>query len=604
MTDSPATGTATPTWFGPTGRPLFGWLHVPSDGWSVGAVVLCPPLAREQTSAHFTYRILAESLAERGLTVLRFDYDGTGDSAGGDEDPDRVEAWLGSIAEAVSHVRRSGAESVALVGMCMGGLLAATVARRLGDLDALVLWDPCWSGRSFIRQQHAMSVLRFGPIRHSDGDVELPGFLYSALTVDRISALCVPAGGEPLADRVLVLARPSWQRPEVVGAGLLHHDVDWQKAEGQAELLDVEPSLNKVPTETIAGITSWLAGAVTGPRRRVASPTKIDVRLGGPVPVDERLVHLGPARLFGIETSPVSRSASPTILFFNCGKDWHVGPNRMWTLLARHWASHGFRTIRFDLSGLGDSPARAGGSFQSLFSPDAFDDLADVAAAVSPHDPSDVIFAGLCSGAYQCLESAVVMAPRGVIAINPVLRFTPPEMAFGPVDGRRRICQPSSRAAHAYRSLPFPSLRARLRPLARASANLSAKTRSSKKWLGELASNDVDTFIIGGSDEASPFIEGRDRARASLMATGRLRIDVIEGLDPGLLLSSDRARVTSLLTAYLLNRFGTEEAGRRASDLARDGEPANFGTPGNVLVSPTGSLRTGRPRAHAAGDSR
>ncbi len=65
MSDT-TTPTARALWFGPAERPLFGWLHTPSDGWSTGAVVLCPPLARELTSAHFTFRQLAENLAAKG----------------------------------------------------------------------------------------------------------------------------------------------------------------------------------------------------------------------------------------------------------------------------------------------------------------------------------------------------------------------------------------------------------------------------------------------------------------------------------------------------------------------------------------------------------
>ncbi|MHB1711041.1 MAG: serine aminopeptidase domain-containing protein [Acidimicrobiales bacterium] len=588
MMDSVTTaGSATATWFGPIERPLFGWVHAPGDGWSAGAVVLCPPLAREQTSAHFTYRVLAESLAERGLAVLRFDYDGTGDSAGGDEDPDRVEAWMGSIADAVAHVRRAGAPSVALVGMRMGGLLAASVARRLGDLDALVLWDPCWSGHAFLRYQQALSMLRFGPQRCPGGGVELPGYLYSALTVDQISALRMPPGGERFAKRVLVLTRPDSPRPAQFTPGLSHGDVDWEEAQGQAELLDVEASMHKVPESTIARITRWLAEAVAEDRYRPAWSSQAEARLAGPSPVVERLVRLGPIGLFGIETSPVTRSLGPTILFLNSGKDWHVGPNRMWTLLARHWAASGFRTVRFDLSGLGDSPVRAGGSFQSMFSPDAFDDLADATAAVSPDDPTDVIFVGLCSGAYQSLESAIVMAPRGVVAINPALSFVPPETTFGAVDPRRRICQPANRAVHLYHSLPFPSLRAKLLPLAWWGANLLAGEGAPVKWLGDLAAKDVETLIVSGVDGARPFTDGRDRTRASDPTTGRVRVEVIEGLDHVLLRSADRTLVTRLVTAHLLDCFGAQSIGEErfgARDLLLDvmveavhGEPEGDG---------------------------
>ncbi len=50
--------------------------------------MLCQPLGIESICVYYSYRLLAE----RGLAVLRFDYDGTGDSTGQETDPDRVRA--------------------------------------------------------------------------------------------------------------------------------------------------------------------------------------------------------------------------------------------------------------------------------------------------------------------------------------------------------------------------------------------------------------------------------------------------------------------------------------------------------------------------------
>ena len=46
------TGHATPLWFGPDERPLFGWVHAPNDGMARGAAVLCPPMFLEQDIAY------------------------------------------------------------------------------------------------------------------------------------------------------------------------------------------------------------------------------------------------------------------------------------------------------------------------------------------------------------------------------------------------------------------------------------------------------------------------------------------------------------------------------------------------------------------------
>ncbi len=134
---------STPILFGPEERSLFGWVHQPDDGLQRATAILCPPVAREYISAHDTYRVLADALAERGITAIRFDYDGTGDSAGGEDDPERMDAYLGSIGYAIDLAERLGTTELALVGMRMGALLAAGAAAACPRVTRLVLWDPC-----------------------------------------------------------------------------------------------------------------------------------------------------------------------------------------------------------------------------------------------------------------------------------------------------------------------------------------------------------------------------------------------------------------------------------------------------------------------------
>src|SRR5690349_12729915 len=88
---------AAPRFFGSRERPLFAWHHRASSGRRDAVIVLCPPLGYEYMSAYRTWRLLAERLAALGFDVLRFDYDGTGNSAGVYEDPCRVDAWKRSI---------------------------------------------------------------------------------------------------------------------------------------------------------------------------------------------------------------------------------------------------------------------------------------------------------------------------------------------------------------------------------------------------------------------------------------------------------------------------------------------------------------------------
>src|SRR5262245_15562072 len=63
--------------------------------------------------------------------------------------------------------------------------------------------------------------------------------------------------------------------------------------------------------------------------------------------------------LAGIVTEPAAAVAPGVgVVVVNAGVVHRVGPNRMSVRLARALAARGFLAARFDLSGLGDSPAR------------------------------------------------------------------------------------------------------------------------------------------------------------------------------------------------------------------------------------------------------
>jgi hypothetical protein len=263
------------------------------------------------------------------------------------------------------------------------------------------------------------------------------------------------------------------------------------------------------------------------------------------------------------------------------------------------------------VSGLGDSPVRPGQAVGLVYAPEALEDIIEVAEAVSPEDPSNVVLVGLCSSGYLSLEGALSLSARGVCAINPILRFTPPEMASGHVDGRRRICQPASPVVRAYwripdpirqkaraaawwmvslaqrssgqahgelgideqlsflerarrtqsarstigQSLPLGSLRKRLAALVRRGGDLVVRRSSPSQWLAELAAAGVDTFCIGGEDELRPLVEGHDRVRPSDAAPGRCHLEVVHGLDHSLLFSPQRDELNAVIVEHLVDTY-------------------------------------------------
>lgn len=560
--------TATPVWFGSTKRPLLGWFHTPDAGHARAGVVICPPLGREYLRSQYALRLLAEGLASRGLCAFRFDYDGTGDSSGDERDPGRVAAWIESVTSALALVRRSAVPAVAAVGMRLGATFAAMAARQQGDLDALVLWDPVFSGRAYLAEQRAMSALSFGvPSTQEDGSVEAPGTLFDAATVRDLQALTFPCPSEPLARQMLVLTRsdpsPSqlFSRPDLVNAR-------WEDAPGQAALLDVASPWQVLPHQTIQKIADWLSQASSAAPRPVQIPDRAGAAIvsgnGSHPAVVETPMFVGPVGLFGILSEVSERVTGPTVLFVSVANQHRIGPNRLWVDLARRWAGAGVRSFRFDLSGVGDSPVRWPGQppFVS-WAPEAFDDVMDAARALVPSDPSDVVLIGHSASGYQVLDSALQLVPRGVVSINPVMCFRPPELAAGrPLDRRRRsvLAHPEMVAAFQGRPQPSAPPTRRSELVWRGQMLLSPRRRSSS-WLGRLVESGVDVLLVCGGHDGRPIRLGTTARRVrNLSRTGLCRFEHLDELEHGLMISSQRLHVAQMVTDHVLGRFGPDRS--------------------------------------------
>jgi len=247
-------------WFGLPHRKLFGWLHLPASEKASVGVVLCPSLSIEAASSGPALRRLADLLAAAGMAAFRFDYNGTGNSAGSNDDPDRVAAWIESVSEAVAFVR--GLElRVAVVGLRVGGTLAAIALDRAEPtVDRLVLWDPCPSGRAFLRQQAMLATtILHGPHR-DDGAIETAGMLFARESVIALSELQLDRTVGPLASQVLVLTRSDRRLDQSISHRFSLPHVTWGTVDGQPSLVDVEPYAARIPEADLEKIVTWLAG--------------------------------------------------------------------------------------------------------------------------------------------------------------------------------------------------------------------------------------------------------------------------------------------------------------------------------------------------------
>ena len=169
----------TPFFFGNSAEPLYGVYHPPTSARKTEGVLLCPPFGQEYMRSHRAFRQLAYLLNKLGYPVLRFDYKGTGDSFGNPDDTS-IENWIDNIVSASEElIASSNVESISLIGLRLGGLLATYACTRLDNAKTLVLWDSVVSGNCYIselKDQIAASSEHDSNFVDESGNLHFNGF--------------------------------------------------------------------------------------------------------------------------------------------------------------------------------------------------------------------------------------------------------------------------------------------------------------------------------------------------------------------------------------------------------------------------------------------
>lgn len=428
-----------PVVFGPADRQLFGLYHPPGRTPARGTgVVLCSPLGYEAMCAHRTYRHLATRLAAAGFPVLRFDYHGTGDSAGEPDEPGRVRAWLDNVGAAIEQLRAmAGVREVDLFGVRFGATLAAVAAGERSDVRSLVLWGPCTSGRSYVRELRAFRMIREqggqpSPAPERDGDEDVAGYMFDRATVADLTAVDLLARRGRPAARALVLPRddlPGGEKRLAAHLEACGVQTALRAEPGYAGMMR-DPQDTIVPGNTLDGIVDWLqrsedAACAEAPARTSTSSVLLTRSSASRAGVREEALFFGEqSRVFGILSEPGAGPANPdlpAVVFLNVGANHRVGPNRMYVTLARELAARGYVSFRFDVAGIGDSPVDSSACENRLYSKDS---VADVKAAMTfltrIRGVKRFVLAGVCSGAYLAFHAGMEDARvAGQIVINP-----------------------------------------------------------------------------------------------------------------------------------------------------------------------------------------
>jgi pimeloyl-ACP methyl ester carboxylesterase len=580
---------AQPVYFGPTSRTLFGWLHrpAPDRARNVG-ILMCSPSGYEAICTQRTYRQFAESAAARGFPVLRFDYDGTGDSAGRSLDPERLVHWLNSIAAAIEELKaRAGIDRVCLFGVRVGVSMASVAAQGRTDIHAMIAFAPVVKVSSYLREIRALSLARpQTPPEGLDIDPELQeaaGFATTAETraalgqIDLTKLDATPAPHVLVMDRDDLTTGDAWpQRLVALGAS-----VEQQRLNGYVDMMR-DAHASKVPSQSIETALEWLSRTEgVAPLATPASTSMAEVATAEFTDdgrrVRETAMFLDDARiLFGIVCEPAERTGEvrDVAVLLNSGTIHHIGPSRLYVAISRRCAAQGMAVVRMDVSGVGESGVRPDGAWNAPYSESAKVDVREAVEFAQRRYPNaKVHLIGLCSGAYHGLKAAVAgVSVHSLVMVNPLTFFWKPGMSLEYADFQ--ITSESSRYARSAASLSswLKLLRGRVnvrnamrvfwkRFNVRARNALRDTARLLRIDLHEdlaaellrVARHGTDMFFVfSASDPGHSMLrEQGGRVVSKLARKEKLRIAIVQGADHTFTAHWNRDQLIALLMAHL-----------------------------------------------------
>ncbi|HWU76406.1 MAG TPA: alpha/beta hydrolase family protein [Rhodanobacter sp.] len=507
--------------------------------------MIAPAIGYEYWTAHRTLRVLAEMLATRGHGVLRFDYDGHGDSAGESWDSDRVTSWRQSIVHAVSVARATGVRDITLVGLRMGATLALTEAQAVGA-DRVVAWAPITSGKRYMKEMRMLglsvpdSVAR--PV--AEGTVIYAGTVVSPDTAADLAQINLEQMEPIPSARLLLVARTDHACDKlathlVAGGG----DVQLEELAGAETALDTPTEGATVPTEILDVITGWIGDAsasAVAPTVPVP-PTLAKLRWNGGEIIEE-VLPLGELELIGVCGRPASAAENGTVVvFLNSGSEPHVGPGRCWVEYTRELNLHGYATVRLDFSGWGESPDLDHAPGRPYDEHCIAETLA-VVAALRRAGHRRVVLAGLCAGAWVGMRAALQASVDAVIAINPQLYWKPGE----PLDIRITDT--------AVRRTPIRRREARLGRWGLWSLlDAMGMTNYAGRWLARLVRDRTHVLLLfAEGDEGLVYLHNRLRRRLDrVLRAGTIELVQIPDIDHQMYRGWRRGEVVASMRIYL-----------------------------------------------------
>lgn len=558
----------------PTTRPVtfngcFGWLHLPAVDRAATGVVLCNPFGNEALCVHRGWRDFAESVTVAcGMAVLRFDYPGTGDSEGVEEDPARFCAWVDSIKAATEYLRTvTGVTRIVLCGLRLGATLAVLAAEELADVEGVVLMAPVIVGKRYIRElrmQHqscikALADQEAAQSREAVQGVGALGFDLYADALEKLASIDLTKRLRSPAPRVLL--------HDISVSESLNKLVECFRGHGASadvrifpeydSFLLPDPTFCVPPRGAFDSVLEWLGsrgGTSEVAAAEILQPSahaRINFAGGHETPV-----VFGSGRYVGVMCKPRNANEhAPAVLIMNTAGVHRVGCARHSVLMARRLAAQGITSLRMDLGGVGDSSYHDDKpNIEGVY---ARHSIADATAGVErliAAGHSGVVMFGVCAGAYVSVHTTLKHpAVVGCISVNlPFFFWGAP---------RRNSRAPSQVYMRSVRDprkwLLLLTGRSDLRRIAVSLVRRWCERSSVRRLLMALEKRHVPTSLVYG-----PLDAGLDEVpKASYFEELEyVTATVLEQLDHSLYSRTARNVVSNYVEAFLLER--AFEAGR------------------------------------------
>lgn len=432
-------------WFRSGNHSLLAHLDLPSQSAGSG-VVIVPPFGWDDICSYRPLRSLARNLASKGFPTLRFDLPGTGDSSGSALDQKLISAWIQSVQDAVAELKAvTGVQSVSILGVRLGAMLALASASAGMQADNLILWGASANGSAFLRELRAFRNLEVS--EYAEGEVpppqpidglEVAGFLLSRETESTLEALKLQNLASMTNRRVLLLSRDNFPHDKMLVQALEKAgcQVTLKPGTGYQNLMAAPHEPIPFSQDTESTIVDFLQAATAD--LTAAAPIREKFREDRLCRIDEGVIETVCSQpykgesLFSILARPAtgSRPAEWGLLFMNAGGVRHIGPNRMWVDAARRWAARGVPSMRVDFHRVGESDGEQQASIASLHADDLVEQLSVVMDSMNSQlNCQRFIAVGLCSGAFAAFQSLIRNPQiRGAVLLNPRLFFWDPEI--------------------------------------------------------------------------------------------------------------------------------------------------------------------------------